>query len=776
MPDSPIDLLRATEPFGRLPPEVLEATAAKLDLITYPKGSVLTVQGQSTLAYVYILRSGTLELYFEHRGEKTLQGALSRGDIFGGISILMNAGLSIRSLRADTDASMYRLPRQDFLALCRRFRPFDEHFTRVFAERMRSETYAEAIAAAQIVGFLARIPPFSFLPEKELQEIAPLISGQYFPKDTVVFTQGESRVDGLLIIKQGAVERFFEEGGRKTLHGVLGEGDLFGGISMLVNDMLAVRTLRTIEDTQCYRLPHAAFFDLCRRHESFSEFFTDALGRRMLDRSYAAVIAKNAPRHPDSLPLLNQPVTRICSRNLVCGEMDLSIQEAAERMSRRRCSSIFVLDPSGRVGGVVTDNDLRTKVIAKGVDVRRPVAEIMSSPIISIAEDALVFEALMAMMKNGVKHLAVTDARGRVVGVMTHHDVAAAQGQSPLFLVREIATAADAAEIARLHGRLAPMVQRLIGAGTPAQHINRFITAVSDAVLQKVVELSIAELGAPPARYAFMIMGSEGRREQTLKTDQDNAIVFEDVEADRLESVQSYFLALGDRVCTRLDGCGYRFCKADVMARNPKLCQPLAVWKRRFVEWIHTAEAEDLLYSSIFFDFRHGHGHPELVHALRAHLSASLVGWSGFFRHLTQNALLTKPPIGFFRNFVVESKGDQRHKLDVKRAMMPIVDYARVYALNQGVEETNTLDRLNRLMQRETISSRDFNEIEQGYSFLMQLRLARQVSAVLDEGAPPDNHVNPKELSGIEQRLLKEIFVRSGNLQTRMSFDFTGEP
>ena len=583
-------------------------------------------------------------------------------------------------------------------------------------------------------------------------------------------------MDGLVIVRNGAAERYFEEGGRKTLHGVLGEGDLFGGISMLANDMLAVRTLRTIEDTQFYKLPQDAFFDLCRRHEAFSEFFTDAFGKRMLDRSYAAVIAKSVPRQPDSMPFLNQPVTSICSRNLESCEMGLPIQEAAGLMSRHGCSSIFVRDPAGEIRGVVTDNDLRVKVIAKGLGVRRPVVEIMSTPLVSIAEDALIFEALMTMMKSNIKHLAVTDAKGQVVGVMTHHDVAAAQGQSPLFLVREIATASGVAEIARLHGRLAGMVQRLIGAGTPAKHINRFITAVSDAVLQKVVDLAISELGAPPARYAFMIMGSEGRKEQTLKTDQDNAIVFEDVDADRMESVRSYFLALGDKVCTWLDGCGTRFCEANVMARNPKLCQPLAVWKRRFGEWIHTAEAEDLLYSSIFFDFRLGYGHPELVHALRAHLSASLVGWSGFFRHLTQNALLSKPPIGFFRNFVVESKGEQRNKFDIKRAMMPIVDYARVYALKQGVEETNTLDRLSRLMQRGTLLPRDFNEIEQGYSFLMQLRLARQVSAMLDEDAPPDNYVNPKELSGIEQRLLKEIFVRIGNLQTRMSFDFTGEP
>jgi CBS domain-containing protein len=152
------------------------------------------------------------------------------------------------------------------------------------------------------------------------------------------------------------------------------------------------------------------------------------------------------------------------------------------------------------------------------------------------------------------------------------------------------------------------------------------------------------------------------------------------------------------------------------------------------------------------------------------------VGWSGFFRHLTQNALLHKPPLGFFRNFVVESKGEHRNKFDIKRAMLPIVDYARVYALKHGIGETNTLDRLHQLMQKEILPAKDYSEIEQGYSFMMQLRFARQVNAIIEEEVPPDNYVNPKELSGLEQRLLKEIFIRIGNLQTRMSFDFTGEP
>jgi CBS domain-containing protein len=183
-----------------------------------------------------------------------------------------------------------------------------------------------------------------------------------------------------------------------------------------------------------------------------------------------------------------------------------------------------------------------------------------------------------------------------------------------------------------------------------------------------------------------------------------------------------------------------------------------------------------LLYSSIFFDFRAGFGHTELVVQLREHLLESLKGWSGFFRHLTQNALLHKPPLGFFRNFVLESKGEHRNKFDIKRAMLPVVDYARVYALKHGLSETNTLERLRQLMQKGILPAKDYNEIEQGYSFLMQLRLVRQVAAIFEEGVAPDNFINPQDLSGIEQRLLKEIFIRIGNLQTRLSFDFTGEP
>ena len=208
---------------------------------------------------------------------------------------------------------------------------------------------------------------------------------------------------------------------------------------------------------------------------------------------------------------------------------------------------------------------------------------------------------------------------------------------------------------------------------------------------------------------------------------------------------------------------------------NPDWCQPLSAWRSKFSEWIHTAEAEDLLRSSIFFDFRGAYGDFSMIEDLRRHLFESLTGWSGFFRHLTENALHFKPPLGFFRNFVVESKGEHRNAFDIKQAMLPVVDFARIHALKNNIEETNTMDRLYQLHEKGHLSSKDYNDISRSYSFMMQMRFVRQITAIIEENRKPDNYINPKKLSRIEQTMLKEIFKRVEDFQTKMSFEFTGQ-
>jgi len=775
MKDRIHQFLSQTPPFSELPENELSRVAGEMSEEIFPKNIVLSVQGKTKLESVYIIKEGSLELFYETDGDKKLTDFLEPGEMFGGICILMNAGISVRTVKIVEDATLYTLPQKVFLEVCAHHSFLYEYFAAKFRKRMSDETYSSVAVAGQTQHFLSRLAPFSFLSEEEIFNISKEIATVNYPRDTVLFVQGQSKVEYLYIIQSGAAERYFEENDQKTLRGLLGEGDMYGGISMLLNNGIPIRTLRITEDSWLYILPKELFLDICRRHEAFSEFFTDTFGKRMLDRSYAEIISSNFRPQGDTGQFFNLPVDNIYNPELVYCDQNLPIRAAAAVMSEHNSSSIFIREPEADFVGVVTDNDLRKKVTAAGLDILKPVSEIMSSPLCTISSDSLVFEALMEMMKKNIKHLAVRDRNNEVVGVITNRDLLKAQGQSPFFIVREIARAQFINQIVQIRQQIPRLVKTLINTGAKAKNITRFLTTISDAILQKIIGFAFDEMGPAPAKFVFMVLGSEGRKEQTLKTDQDNAIIFEDVNPKTQKEVMTYFLKFGEKVCNCLDQAGYALCKGDVMAKNPKWCQPLGIWKKCFSEWIHKAEPEALLQASIFFDFRGAYGDTDLIDELRRHLFGSLAGWPGFFRHLSENALFFTPPIGFFRNFLVESKGQHRDTFNIKAAMQPVVDYARIYALHHRIEETNTFDRLDQLLAQKKISVQQHNELDTAYSYLMQQRFVTQVKTVIAENSEPDNYINPKQLSRIEQTMLKEIFKRIEKFQSKLSFDFIGQ-
>lgn len=760
--------------FAKLPKKEVSFVAGEIEVKKYPKSTILAVQGRTKLDCVYIIKAGSMELFYETDGQKNIKGILEPGETFGGVSILMNAGISVRTVQVVADATLYVLPQKAFLEICTRNKKFYEHFAGRFRTQMSNDSYASIVAAGQALHFISGLVPINFLPEEEINRIAASISIINYPEDTLLFIQGQSKLEYLYIIKKGAAERYFEENDKKTLRGMLGEGDLYGGISMLMNKGLAIRTLRVTEDSYFYILPKDIFLDICRKYEAFSDYFTDTFGKRMLDRSYAEIIAGNFRPAEISPEFFNQPVASIVNRELVYCDHEMPIQAAAAVMSQHNSSSIFIREAGGEFVGLVTDNDLRNKVTATGYDILKPVSDIMTSPLVSVPSQALIFESMMEMMQKNIKHLAIRDSKNTVVGVITNRDLLKAQGQSPFFIVREIAQARFVNQIVQVRRQVPQLIQALINTGAKAQNVTRFLTTVSDAILQKLIGFAIDEMGPPPARFAFMILGSEGRKEQTLKTDQDNAIIIEDLPAKTAKAAMGYFLSFSEKVCGWLDEVGYDFCKGGVMAKNRQWCQPLKIWKNYFNQWIHTAEPEALLQASIFFDFRGAYGETDLIDELRDDLFKSLVGWSGFFRHLAENALFFTPPIGFFRNFLVESKGEHRDSFDIKAAMQPVVDYARIYALNNRIAETNTLGRLHELFDQKKLSAQQYQELDTVYSYLMQQRFVRQIKASIEENGKPDNYINPKKLSRIEQTTLKEIFKRIEKFQAKLSFDFTG--
>lgn len=774
MSDEIRQFLDAMPHFQMLPDSERANLAAHAHLHTFSPDSVLAEQGKTTIGHIYLIRKGQMSLYDQKTGGMQLGGYIKPNEVFGGISLLMNGGISLRTVRVDEHTETCLIPRDVFLDLCARYKEFYNYFLENYSRHIFDPALAALIASGQAKAFLAGLAPFSFLPEEALDLAVDHLSMVSHPKGTLLFRQGATRIGYLYILQKGTAERYYESQGRKTMHDILAEGDLYGGISMLVNDGLAVRSFEMTEESRFYILPKQFFLQLCRDHEEFSEFFTDTFGKRMLNKSYAAIVARSSVPTEEGLQLFDQPMARLYDVAPVFGTPEMTIQQAAQTMRRQK--STYVIIPASRQhsAGILTDSDLAFKVIASGYDIHRRASEIMSSPLRTISYQALVFEALMDMMQHEIKHLPITDADGQIIGMFSHRELISAQGQSPLLLLRNISRVQTLDEIIDQLGRLPGLVKNLIRNGAEARHINRLITTVSDAVLKRVLGFVLADMPPPPCAFAFMVLGSEGRGEQTLKTDQDNAIVFEDVDQQALDRVQAYFLELGEKTCAMLDQAGYSYCRAEVMARNPRLCQPLSVWKSHFLQWIHAARPEDLLQASIFFDFHCAYGDQHLVDALRTHLNEAIGGWSGFLRHMTENALHFKPPLGFFRNFVVESKGEHRDALDIKSAMMPIVDFARIYALKSGIEATNTLERLHQLQLKQVLSPAEVEELEKAYSFLMQLRFLRQVTAILDRKEPPDNFVNPKRLTRIEQITLKEIFRRIERFQAKMNFEFIG--
>lgn len=472
-----------------------------------------------------------------------------------------------------------------------------------------------------------------------------------------------------------------------------------------------------------------------------------------------------------SLMLMNQPIYCFVEPVLRCS-MDTSIQEAAVLMTRKRRKILFIQNDK-EIIGVLSSNDFKRRVIAENRDTQRPVIEIMTSPVVSISENALLYEAILELKTKDISHLATKNTQGEITGVVGFEDITRMQQNSVSYLIKEIEIAEATDEIKKIHHRVPVLVNALIESGDKTHNITRIITSVSDAIVKRILDLAIEEIGTPPCRFAFMVMGSEGRMEQTLLTDQDNAIVFEDLSGEKLDIAYRYFQELGETVNKNLDIVGYKLCKGDVMARNPKWTQPYSVWKEYFSGWVNNSDPQSIMEASIFFDFRAVYGSKELVADLRTHINHTTEHKSVFFYHMAQSVIKYKPPVNVFGNIVGESQSDTDSSLDIKKVILPILGFVRLYALQHNINETNSLLRLKELYQQQVIQKAMYVELKQSYNFLMQQRFRSQSKKILNN-LPPDNQLNLDGLTHIEQASLKKILGEISNLQTKVSFDFKG--
>jgi CBS domain-containing protein len=617
--------------------------------------------------------------------------------------------------------------------------------------------------------------PFSYLPEQAKEDLFSHFSSQTIKKDNILLVQEISPIEKFLVISKGSAEYYFEQNNEKTLQGLLNEGDDFGGISILLNDAVSIRTLKVLEDSVFLSLDANIFLKTCENFEEFKAFFTNTFGRLMLNKAYAGIIARQIKDKEFNLPFFNQPISAIFRPNIATCPHDATIKEVAQKMAKNNSGSIFIKNDKGTVDAIITDAALTSNVIANGMSVDQPASSVVSSPIVSVPADSQVFEAFITIIGEDKKHLAVTSKSNDIIGTISDKDLIAAQANSTYLLTKTIKSAKNVNQLDNIHSKMALMLLDPIRNGANPEYITRLITSFSDAILDKIIEFSIAKLGSPPCKFAFMIMGSEGREEQTLISDQDNGIIYEDLENDKDKAYASeYFGKLAELVCNQLNTAGYKFCTGEVMAKNPKWCQPLLNWKKYFHNWIYQGSNEDLLNSSIFFDFTGVWGDLVLTDQLKSFLMDSVEKRAGFLRHLTENALHFKPPIGLFGKLVVESDGEHKDSFNIKWAMQPIVDLARVYSLKNGIVQTNTLTRLFRLYTKNVFSNKQYIDLVKSYNYLMHLRFLRQITTIIDEEKQPDNYINPNNLSYLDMAMLKEVFKKIEQFQKNLQAEFIG--
>ena len=626
------------------------------------------------------------------------------------------------------------------------------------------------------LAFLRTVEPFDRLPPEVQEEVAGLLQEVIHPRETLIYRQGESKLRGVDLIVSGAYDTFFFDNEQhQRLPEVYGPGECYGGVSVLLNKKRSLRTVRARAGTQVYFLHRHDFRGLCLGYEAFFHYFTSRYGQLMLNEEYAQLVHPG-PQAPQNFiaadELYSRRMEAVELRPVLACPGHTPTHEVARRMARARSSCYFVLGEDEKtIAGYVTDITLRDKVVAGLGDARLPISTYLDAPTREVSADAFVYEALLLMFRTKTRYLLVARA-GEYVGFISRNKLLAEQAQSPFLFIQGVKQAVSGRELRLRWQKVPDIVFQLLDRGVKPEIVNQVITTVADTIALKVIETVIQELGPPPAKFIFVVLGSEGRQEQTLLTDQDNAIIYEDKANEHREEVRAYFLAFAEQVSDRLNDIGFSFCDGGLMAKNPKWTHSLSHWKRNYQGWLTESNPENVMRFAAFFDVRFLYGEAPLLDELRDFLDRELQKpLDRFLHYMATNALQYQPPLTFFNNIRTFAVGDQQ-VINLKRVMSPIVDLVRVFALKNRVFATNTGQRLAALRQLGVFSEKEYQELVQAYYYLMGMRLKKQATQMMHAKLPPDNYLDPNTLTKVERVTLKEIFKVIEDFQLKIKVNF----
>ncbi|MFC3340117.1 DUF294 nucleotidyltransferase-like domain-containing protein [Paracandidimonas soli] len=617
------------------------------------------------------------------------------------------------------------------------------------------------IEQLEILDFLRAHPPFDALPQEALEQAAAAIDVRYYKADEQI-VEFDQPSEFWYVVRSGAVEVFRRNG---RLYNRLTEGGYFGEFGLLRNGRVRFPA-RALEDSLIYLIPQQVFLELFDRHETFADHV------EIEDRTRLRQVMS---QREDANDQLSATVDTLVGREAVTLGSDASAREAAQCMTQEGVSSLLIVDDNPEIpelpllSGILTDRDLRTRLLAPGLDYGTPVAEIMTPGVVTVAHNQLVFEAMLAMLRHNVHHLPVMKHQ-RPIGIVALSDIIRYESRNSLFVVGSIFRAQTVDELAALVPDVRACFTRMVNEDASAHMIGGAMAAIGRGFKQRLLELAEAELGPPPVPYCFLALGSMARQEQLIVTDQDNALVLD----NRFDPAQhdAYFKALGTFVCDGLARCGYSYCTGGIMASNEQWRQPLKAWEQLFTNWIERPTPVSLLHAGIFFDLDGVWGRNEWAQRLRELIARKAKGNSRFLACMARNALQRTPPLGFFKDFVVESDGRHTSAINIKRrGTGPLADLIRVHALAIGSQALNSFERLREIIDAAILPLGRGQDLYDALEFISTVRARRQAED-LTAGNEPDNSIDPEQLSEFERKSLRDAFLILGNAQKFLKYRY----
>ncbi len=609
----------------------------------------------------------------------------------------------------------------------------------------------------EVGAFLRRYPPFDALSEERLRAVVRATEIEHFAAGTEILRQSGSPAQHLFVVRKGEVELL--EG--HLVLDLLGAGEVFGQFSLLGGSSPTV-TVRAHEDTLCYLIDASVADDVLETSAGI-RFVVGSMRRRLR----GAIQASQADvADPQMVPLAD-----LIRRPPVTVSPGTTVADAAALMTAERTSCLPVLAPGEvRPLGIVTDRDLRSRIVAERRSTDTPVEEIATVPALTLASSALAGEALLTMFERGIHHVPVVDASGRLVGVVTDTDLMGLEHQTPFAVKSAIERASDRDGVSAAGRQLPGVVAGLVGSGADPVGVGRVISVAVDALTRRLLHLGLERLGDPPCAWGWLALGSAARHEQALRTDQDHALAYEGP-----ASADGWFAELAAFVTDGLEAAGIPRCTGDAMAVHPQMRRPLDEWLRSLRTWMQDPGADGSIASSIVYDYRQVAG-PLRVEAAFDDVVRTAKDNPPFLRHLARRALGHAPPTGFLRDLVVEAGGEHAGRLDVKHGGITIVtSLGRAVATGAGLTERRTIERLRAAAAAGTVDRRTAEELSEAFRFLWDVRLEHQAAQVRS-GEPADDFIAPATLGPVARTGLKEAFRVIGRAQRGLASELGVQP